>query len=183
MIDKLRQFFSFVFQDFPASYLVGLLTVFCVGTILFIVLLGGKKGYKWSAGLLLFEYTALLFTLAVLTRKVSSTRSFDFTPFWSYRAIMDGDPYLLIQNIGNVVAFVPIGFFLGYTFDRMRWWKVLLIGGGFSILIEVLQFVFKRGFAEFDDVFHNALGCVIGFGLYLGITSLIKRALTRRVES
>ena len=44
-------------------------------------------------------------------------------------------------------------------------------------MIEVLQFVFKRGFAEFDDVFHNVVGCVIGFGVYLGGAYLIRRIL------
>ncbi len=53
------------------------------------------------------------------------------------------------------------------AFGRVKWLKALAIGGGFSLLIEVLQFVFKRGFSEFDDVFHNVLGCAIGFGLYV----------------
>lgn len=60
-------------------------------------------------------------------------------------------------------------------FGRLKWWKALAIGGGFSILIEVLQFVFKRGFAEFDDVFHNVLGCAIGFGVYVGVRWLIRQ--------
>ena len=48
-----------------------------------------------------------------------------------------------------------------------------MIGAGFSILIELLQFIFKRGFAEFDDVFHNVLGCAIGFGVYVLIARLV----------
>lgn len=130
------------------------------------------------------EYMALLLALAVLTRKVNPVQTFDFTPFWSYRAVLQsGNDALLTQNIANVIAFVPIGLLLGCAFRQMKWRKALLIGGGFSLLIEVLQFVFKRGFAEFDDVFHNVLGCAIGFGVYWGITSLIKRASTRRVDS
>lgn len=39
-------------------------------------------------------------------------------------------------------------------------------------MIEMLQFVFKKGYAEFDDVFHNALGCLIGYGVYVGIARL-----------
>lgn len=183
MIDIFLNFIRLSFRDVPTSFLVGMLALFGFGTVLFMAFLGGKRGARWSARLMLFEYMVMLVALAVFTRKVESTSQFNFTPFWSYCTIMDGNLYLLIQNFANVGALAPIGLLLGCTFDRMRWWKVLLIGGGFSILIEVLQFVFKRGFAEFDDVFHNALGCMIGFGLYLGITSLIKRASTRRVES
>lgn len=32
----------------------------------------------------------------------------------------------------------------------------------------MLQFTFARGFAEFDDLFQNVLGCAIGFGVYVG---------------
>ena len=82
--------------------------------------------------------------------------------------------------IANVVAFVPIGLLLGCAFGkRMKWWKVLLIGGGFSLLIETLQFVLKRGFAEFDDVFHNVLGCLIGWGVYVGVRWMVERRKKR----
>ena len=81
----------------------------------------------------------------------------------------------LVQVCMNVLAFVPIGLLLGCAFGRLRWKTVLLIGGGFSLLIEVLQFVFKRGFAEFDDVFHNVLGCLIGFGVYVGVRWMVER--------
>ena len=118
----------------------------------------------------------LLLALAVLTRKVHPARAFDFSPFWSYREVLrSGKDALLTQNIANVLAFVPIGLLLGCAFGRMKWWKALVIGGGFSLLIEVLQFVFKRGFAEFDDVFHNVLGCAIGFVVYVGVRWLIRQ--------
>lgn len=51
----------------------------------------------------------------------------------------------------------------------------MLIGGAFSVLIESLQFVMKRGFSEFDDVFHNVLGCMFGYVLYIAIACLVKK--------
>ena len=186
MIDKLLSFVSVVLRDIPTSFLVGFLVLFCIGTILFLAFLGCKRGARWSAGLLLLEYMFLLLLLAVLTRKVQANRAFEFTPFWSYRAYKEGVKFLLTQNIANVVVFVPIGLLLGCAFGRMKWWKVLLIGGGFSILIEAMQFFLKRGFAEFDDVFHNVLGCVIGFGVSLGVKWLwadLRQAQEQRVIS
>ena len=168
MIGKLEHFITVVFRDIPTSFLVGFLVLFGVGTVLFLAFFGWKRGAKWSAGLLLVEYMVLLLALAVLTRKVHPARAFDFSPFWSYREVLrSGKDALLTQNIANVLAFVPIGLLLGCAFGRIKWWKALAVGGGFSILIEVLQFVFKRGFSEFDDVFHNVLGCAIGFGVYV----------------
>ena len=174
MIGKLEHFITVVFRDFPTSFLVGFLVLFGVGTILFLAFFGWKMGAKWSAGLMLVGYMVLLLALAVLTRKVHPSRPFDLTPFWSYRAVFQGGKdALLTQNIANVLAFVPIGLLLGCAFGRLKWWKALAIGGGFSLLIEVLQFAFKRGFSEFDDVFHNVLGCAIGFGVYVLVDWLV----------
>lgn len=41
-----------------------------------------------------------------------------------------------------------------------------VIGCSISTTIEVLQFCFMKGFSEMDDVMHNTVGCVIGFGFY-----------------
>ena len=175
MIDKLEHFITTVFRDIPISFLIGFLVLFGVGSVLFLAFFGWKRGAKWSAGLLLAEYMVLLLALAVLTRKVHPARAFDFSPFWSYRAIINGKTVLLTQIIANVGAFVPIGLLLGCAFGQMKWWKALLIGGGFSLLIEMLQFMFKLGFAEFDDVSHNVIGCAIGFGGYVLIDYLVMR--------
>ena len=42
-----------------------------------------------------------------------------------------------------------------------------------SLSIELLQLITSRGLFEFDDVFHNSLGAVIGVGLFLVFRSLI----------
>lgn len=79
----------------------------------------------------------------------------------------------------NVEVFIPVGFLLGCGFGQIKWWKVLLAGAFFSVSIETLQFLLKRGFAEFDDVLHNILGCMIGYGLYVVIVHIV-RALTKK---
>lgn len=75
----------------------------------------------------------------------------------------------------NVVAFIPVGVLLGSVFDKIKWLQVLLIGVLISLGIESLQFMLKRGFAEFDDVLHNSLGCWAGYGVVVGIFCLGKK--------
>ena len=105
MIDKLEHFISVVFRDIPTSFLVGFLVLFGVGSVLFLAFFGWKRGAKWSAGLLLVEYMVLLLALAVSTRKVHPVRAFDFSPFWSYREVLQsGKDALLTQNIANVLV-------------------------------------------------------------------------------
>ena len=94
----------------------------------------------------------------VIFRVVRDSNRYALKPFWSYNK-----PDLLLENIMNVVAFVPIGLLIGFVFRHIKWWIVLLIGGSISISIEILQLITKRGFSEIDDVIHNVLGCMVGF--------------------
>jgi glycopeptide antibiotics resistance protein len=110
----------------------------------------------------------------VLFRPIHEKHKHDFRPFWSYEAIHEGRSQLLLENVMNVVAFVPIGLLLGCGFRNMTWWKVLLIGCIVSVSIETMQFYFKRGFAETDDVMHNVLGCLIGYFLVKGGRCVVK---------
>ena len=176
MIDKFLQYIDLSFRDIPTSLFVGMLLLFLAGAAFLLYYYGFKKGMRWSALLLLFEYLFLLISLTLLFREIPTERRINVFPFWSYRAVWGrGNEPLLTQMIMNVFAFIPVGFLLGISFPNIKWWKVLLIGGTFSLLIETTQFVFKRGFAEFDDVFHNVLGCMIGWGVYLAFVSLAKK--------
>lgn len=150
-----------LYQNVPAIVYVGLAIVFLIGAVLMFVLYGRNQGLRYSCRILCVDYLALLFCSTVFFRKYSDRRGHDFQPFWSY-----DQNDLLYENIMNVVAFVPVGILFGCTFRSMTWWKVMLIGGGVSVLIETIQFYFKRGFSEVDDVMHNTAGCLIGYGVY-----------------
>lgn len=180
MIDSFRDFFYYSFRDTPMSFIVGLVSAFILGTILFVVALGWKKGMKWSAGWLLVEYLFLLLYLAVFVRNTQAGWTYNLSPFWSYQAIRKGRDDILAQVIMNVLAFIPIGLLLG-TFKGMKWWQALLIALCFSMLIELLQLVLKRGLAEIDDVVHNGVGCVIGYWAFVGLRKMTASCSGSRV--
>ena len=165
MSDEFKQYIISLYQDIPQEVYEGLLSVFCIGTVLLLVWKGFKTGLRYSAALLLVEYIFLLFCSTVIFRSTGETRQYDFHPFWSYKAIQDGREDLLAENKMNVVVFIPVGLLLGIAFKQMTWLKVLLIGCGISVTIESLQFFFLRGFSELDDVMHNTLGCLLGYGI------------------
>lgn len=162
MREQFRQYIINLYQDIPQEVYEGLLSVFCIGLVVFIAWKGFKSGLRYSAILLLVEYIFLLFCSTVFFRATSVTRQYDIHPFWSYDR-----PELLVENIMNVVVFVPVGLLLGIAFKQMTWWKALLIGCSISVTIESLQFFFMRGFSEVDDVMHNTLGCILGYSLWL----------------
>lgn len=160
MREQFRTYIVSLYQNIPTEVYEGLLSVFCLGLVIFIAWKGFKTGLRYSAILLLVEYVFLLFCSTVIFRATGETRQYDFHPFWSYSR-----PDLLVENIMNVVVFIPVGLLLGIAFKQMTWWKALLIGCSISVTIESLQFFLMRGFSEVDDVMHDTLGCLLGYGI------------------
>ena len=161
MQEEFRLYIISLYKDIPPEVYEGLLSVFCLGVVLFIAFKGVRTGFRWSSVLLLIEYIFLLFCSTVIFRPTGETRQYDFHPFWSYDR-----PELLVENIMNVIVFIPVGMILGSLLRvKGSWLVTLLIGCSISITIEALQFWFMKGFSEVDDVMHNTMGCLIGFGI------------------
>jgi len=68
--------------------------------------------------------------------------------------------------LGNIGWFVPFGFLLPVLLKKERFWKVAAFGFCFSFTIETLQYIFRKGVAELDDLILNTLGAVIGYFMY-----------------
>lgn len=168
MGEELRRYCLQLINDVPHEVYVAMLIVFCIGALFLIGSYGFRNGFTYSLKLLFVEYNCLLYASTVIFRTVMSDRKFDFTPFWSYRAIIEGsEPQLLTENIMNVVVFVPVGLLAGVAFRRITWKKILMVGLCLSLGIEFLQLVCKKGFSELDDVMHNTVGCLMGFVIWL----------------
>jgi glycopeptide antibiotics resistance protein len=172
MKEQFRQYVINLYQDVPTEVYEGLLSVFCLGTVGLFVFFGWKRGWRKVAGLLLAEYVFLIYSSTVICRIIAEGGAgHNFVPFWSYEAINNGRDDLIAENIMNVVVFVPIGLLMGLiTLKKLKLFKAGLLALGIglfvSVSIEMLQFFLKCGFSEFDDIMHNTLGCLIGFGVY-----------------
>ena len=163
MKKQIAVFVVSLYRDIPMAVYESLLSVLCLGVVIIIICHRLSRGKNWIARLLLVEYIFLIYCSTVIFRKGDESAGLDLRPFWSYAAIQEGREELLLENIMNVLVFIPAGLLLGIVLKQMTWWKALLIGFGISVTIEALQFFFMRGFSEFDDVMHNVFGCMIGF--------------------
>lgn len=65
---------------------------------------------------------------------------------------------------GNVAFFIPVGVLAFILFERQHRpvLTATLFGAGFSLLIEVSQYVFGLGYSDIDDFLMNTLGAFIG---------------------
>ena len=83
---------------------------------------------------------------------------------------------------GNVVGFMPFGFFLPIVSRRGRkWYNALLLGFFLSLCIEITQLVFKVGSFDVDDLLLNTIGGILGFCCYKIVQKIrIRRKLRAR---
>ncbi len=108
------------------------------------------------------------------THSINAAPQFDLTPFWSYSRFNQAD--IRWQVYMNVFLFIPFGFMLPWCSERLqKLWKVVLIAAAFSILTEAAQYFLRIGFCETDDVIHNTLGAMIGYGYWKLLTRLKER--------
>lgn len=65
---------------------------------------------------------------------------------------------------GNTAFFVPVGMLAFILFQRSPRpvLATTLLGAGFSLLIEISQYIFALGYSDIDDLMMNTLGALIG---------------------
>lgn len=136
---------------------------------------GVRKGARYTALLALVEYIGLIYCTTVILRRAMKVSKYDWHPFWSYQAIEAGTDRLIGQNIMNIVMFIPIGLLLCLAFKNLRWYGAMVVALVLSVSIEWLQYVYAKGFSEVDDVMHNTLGCLIGYGMIILMRLVYKR--------
>lgn len=118
-------------------------------------MLSKKKDYIFC--FLFGAYIAAVLWITLFSRLGTERRSF-LLPFHSYVEILKGNRQFLLENIGNVVLFIPLG--VALKCGGMK--DVKKAGFLASLLIEVLQFTFALGTFECDDLIHNTIGAIIG---------------------
>lgn len=129
-----------------------------------------KKRLRW---ILFLAYVLFLLWLTIFSREPrAGERVFKWELFWSFRAWIAGEPNgktESIQNINNILVFIPFG----TLFPGKRWRTLILTVILFSSAVEAVQYAANLGWCEIDDAISNALGAVIGFGLYKWIKGKI----------
>lgn len=76
--------------------------------------------------------------------------------------------YLVYPVVGNLLWFLPMGFFLRKLRPTWRWYRIAAVSLAVSLGIEVLQWVLLSGISDIDDVIFNVLGGIIGWNLAQG---------------
>lgn len=76
--------------------------------------------------------------------------------------------FFLINIVGNIAVFMPIGFFSCLLWKKPSFWKAIISGFLTSLAIELAQYPLERG-TDIDDLWLNTLGALLGWAAYLAI--------------
>ncbi|MFO0954883.1 MAG: VanZ family protein [Isosphaeraceae bacterium] len=94
----------------------------------------------------------------------------NLTPFRSMQIDWTlGGRHLVVNFIGNIVAFLPFGVLLGRMLGpKASALRVTALAAGLSAAVELTQYLSGRRVADVDDVILNGLGALLGYLILLG---------------
>ena len=165
-------------MDVFLSYIISMATYMVFALPIYIVIRYNRyvktKKFDKKKEILLLIFAMFMVGLASITiipkfdangkLIVSSTR-YNFIPFKIiYDTIIELNKgnvyYLLISFLGNIIMFIPIGFFIKkiYNLDTK---KIVKIGFLISLSIEIIQ-IFTGRQTDIDDLILNTLGVYLG---------------------
>ena len=136
-----------------------------IRVILYIIKKEKKLDIKREILILIFLlYTASLLSLVL---KKGSSGGINLIPFkvffetYTEVFINNNLSYFLINFLGNIIMFIPIGILISLLW-KMNNKKIILIGLIFFSLIEIIQLFLNRG-TDIDDILLNVLGIYLGY--------------------
>lgn len=88
---------------------------------------------------------------------------------------------VLVQLLGNVLLFVPLGFFLALG-GAQKWGKALMTGVGSAVVVEAWQSLVGRSF-DIDDVILNSVGVGLGVSLAWAIVAFLRWRSRRQLPT
>ena len=176
MEESIKTYLQSLQREIPSCVFEGLLSMLVLGGVIVLIIKGFKRGYRYILEILLFEYVFLIYCSTVFFRLTNGFHKYNFSPFWSYASSSDGCIFTP-DKFMNILIFIPVGLLIGITFRSVNWWKAMIAGVVISSGIELLQLLLRRGMSEFDDVFHNTIGCLIGYGLASVILRFVNNCL------
>lgn len=133
---------------------------------------------RWGGRVLLWVYIACLIYFMFFSETYGRTlehRDYQYNlilfreirRFIKYRHLL-GMGAVLINVVGNVAVFIPLGWSVPFLYQRVKsFWQILILSFGISLLAETMQLILKVGCFDVDDLLLNTLGGCMGYGIYL----------------
>ena len=143
-----------------------------------------KKNRRAVQDFLLYSvfFIYLFILILVLFRGTRENRMIKLIPFSTISNFLSKDRirhvFTVTNLLGNIVLFIPLGmYFMLFSKDKKTKKSVLWICL-ISTTVELIQYAFKLGVGDIDDVILNTLGGYLGIVIYQILLSRLKEFIT-----
>lgn len=143
------------------------ISMILIASVRIAYLLKRKEEFNLHKEILLLTFILYILCLfqVVTFQDINTVSNNNFVPFREILRYNFGDRLFVKNIIGNVLMFIPYGFFATLYADLKKPWSALLLVTLASVSIECTQLMIGRVF-DVDDIILNVLGGMLGFFLY-----------------
>lgn len=122
----------------------------------------------------LFFITYILLLFELVTSREISFVGINLVPFKEILRYDFGTPEFYSQVIGNIILFIPFGFFASYYSRLNKIGHIAFMSLIVSLTIEVVQKFIGRSF-DVDDMILNVIGGIIGSLIFIALDAIRKK--------
>ena len=153
-------------QVFPTIAIC--LVIYCSLRIAYLIKNKIKFHFFNEMFLLVFICYVMCLFYVVTYQDVSGIGTINLTPFHEMLRYEFGSRLFIKNVVGNMIMFMPYGFFVSYFLREKRTLVILFLTVLVSGTIEYIQLKIGRVF-DIDDIILNLIGAMIGSFIYLGL--------------
>ncbi len=127
-----------------------------------------KKVIKLSQIIVFVYYCIFMFNMNIFAR-YNSSYNYNLIPFKSISdLIINGSIYNIIINLfGNLIIFMPLEYFIIELFNKKHFLINLIVSSLIIIIKEIMQFIFKVGIFDIDDIILCVIGMMMFYFIYI----------------
>lgn len=110
---------------------------------------------------------------SIIENEQGGIKNINVVPFKSILPYLRNitEPYAFKNIMGNILAFLPLGFFISNKFPK-KVIKPIITCFVIIFVIEYAQLVFKIGFFDVDDILLNMAGSILGICVNLALCNI-----------
>lgn len=109
-----------------------------------------------------------------------SLENLNFIPFNTLIEMFGkGGDVSILNLIGNIVMFMPFGFFPAVLWNNVKFWQAVNTTFSVSLFIEIVQLFIAGRATDIDDLILNVIGGILGWYVYLILKKLFPNFLSK----
>ena len=124
---------------------------------------------------------AVILWITILSRETQANSVMFLHPFHFLLNLHNIFRSGLVGNtLGNIALFIPLGILMPETWKWAKpWYRTASVAFAFSLTMEGIQLLTRRGCFDLDDLILNTIGAILGYGVVSLATKILRIRLDK----